>query len=87
MHQKTVGLVMALLVAAVLGVVWLTMSLLDAPTYTSIEKDIAALIPTYTYAGGTYGPDLEIPLSSIAVTSERARARPKAWMPPRASGP
>lgn len=76
-HQKTVGLVMALLVAAVLGVVWLTMSLLDAPTYTSIEKDIAALIPTYTYAGGTYGPDLEIPLSSIAVTKRTSTRTPE----------
>ena len=76
-HQRTIGLVAALLVVCILGAVWLTINLLDAPTYTSIEKDIAAAIPTYTYAGGTYGPDLEIPLSSVAVTKRTGTRTPE----------
>ena len=76
-HQRALGIGLALGVIAVLGVVWLVINLVDAPAYAKIEEDIAAQLPSFDYAGGTYGPDLQIPLSNVAVTDRAGTKTPE----------
>ena len=76
-HQCALGIGLAVAVIVVLGAVWLVLNLVDAPTYTKIEEDIAARLPTLDYAGGTYGPDLQIPLSDVAVTDRAGTKTPE----------
>lgn len=76
-HQRALGISLALGVVAVLGIVWLVIYLFDAPAYQKIEADLSERMGTYEYAGGTYGPDLVIPLSSIAVTQRSSTRTPE----------
>lgn len=76
-HQHALGIVLSLLVVGALAAVWLVVNLLDVPSYTQIENDMAQLLPTYEYVGGTYGPDLQIPLSSVAVTERSGTKTPE----------
>ena len=76
-HQRMLGIGLALGVIVVLAAVWLILNIVDAPTYTKIENDLAQLMPTYEYAGGVYGPDLQIPLSSVAVTKREGTKTPE----------
>ena len=76
-HQRALGIGLAACVIGVLGVVWLVLNLVDAPTYTKIEEDIAARLPSFEYTGGTYGPDLQIPLSNVAVTDRAGTKTPE----------
>lgn len=76
-HQRALGISLALLVVVVLGAVWLVVNLFDAPAYTQIESDMAQVLSSYEYAGGTYGPDLEIPLSRVGVTERSSTKTPE----------
>ncbi len=76
-HQKTVGIGLALLVVAIVGGAWLILSTTNTPSYQQIEDDLSQLLTTYEYSGGTYGPDLEIPLSSITVTKREPTQVPQ----------
>ena len=76
-HQRALGVAIALVVVGVLGVVWLVINLFDAPTYTQIEANIGERIPTFEYAGGAFGPDLTIPLSSVGVTERASTKTPE----------
>lgn len=76
-HQRGLGIGLAIGVIAVLGIVWFALNMLDAPTYQKIEQDLASRLPTLDYAGGTYGPDLQIPLSNVAVTERSATKTPE----------
>lgn len=76
-HQKGLGVGLAVVIIGVFGIVWLTINLLDAPTFAKIEADMAELLPSYEYAGGTYGPDLSIPLSGIAITERSSTQTPE----------
>lgn len=86
-HQRALGICLAFAVVAVLGVVWLVVNLFDAPTYTKIEEDIAAKLPSFEYAGGTYGPDLNIPLSNVGVTERSSTRTPEGLEVTAAVGP
>lgn len=86
-HQRTLGICLAFTVIAVLGIVWLVVNLFDAPTYTKIEADIAEKLPSYEYAGGTYGPDLSIPLSTVGVTERSSTRTPEGLEVAAAVGP
>ena len=77
-NQRLVGLGIAVLVLGVLAAAWFGInSTLSAPAYTTIESDVAALLPTYDYVGGAYGPDLQLPLSSTTVTDRSATKTPE----------
>jgi hypothetical protein len=77
-NQRLLGLGIAVLVVGALVLVWLGInSTLSAPAYANIESDMAALLPTYEYAGGTYGPDLQLPLSNTTVTNRSATKTPE----------
>ena len=76
-HQRMLGIGLALGVIVVLAAVWLVLNIVDAPTYNKIEGDLAQLMPTYEYAGGAYGPDLQIPLSSVSVTKREGTKTPE----------
>ena len=76
-HQRGLGIGLAIGVIAVLGIVWFALNVLDAPAYQKIEQDLANRLPTLDYAGGTYGPDLQIPLSNVAVTERSATKTPE----------
>lgn len=77
-NPRLVGFGIAVLVVGALAMVWLGInSTLSAPAYTTIESDMAALLPTYEYAGGTYGPDLQLPLSKTTVTDRSATKTPE----------
>lgn len=76
-HQRALGVVLALFVAGALAAIWLVIYLFDVPSYTQIENDMAQLLPTYEYMGGTYGPDLQIPLSNVAVTKRSGSKTPE----------
>ena len=77
-NQRLMGFGIAVLVVAVLGIAWLGISsTLSAPAYAAIESDVAALLPTYEYVGGAYGPDLQLPLSTTTVTSRTASKTPE----------
>lgn len=76
-HQRALGIGLALLVVGVLGGAWFVINLFDAPAYTQIEADMSALLQTYEYAGGTYGPDLSIPLSHVGVTERSSTKTPE----------
>lgn len=75
-HQKALGVGLALTVVAVIAIVWVVVIFMRAPTYTHIEQDLSERIPTYSYAGGTFGSDLQIPLSSISVTKRERTQTP-----------
>lgn len=76
-HQRALGITLALIVVGVFGAILLAVNLFDAPAYTKIEADIASLLPTYEYQGGTYGPDLSVPLSSVGVTKRSGSRTPE----------
>lgn len=76
-HQKAVGVGIALLVVALVGGAWLLLSMTNKPSYKQIEDDLAQLMSTYAYSGGTYGPDLDIPLSKVTVTKREATTVPE----------
>lgn len=86
-HQRALGICLALAVVVVLGVLWLVVNLFDAPTYTKIEEDIAAKLPSFEYVGGTYGPDLTIPLSNVGVTGRSSTRTPEGLEVAAAVGP
>lgn len=73
-HERALGIGIAICVTAVIGVLWVTLTLTNMPTYTQIEDDMRTLLPTFSYAGGTFGPDLDIPLASVTIT-KRDRAQ------------
>ena len=76
-HQRGLGIGLAIAVIAVLGIVWFALNMLDAPSYQKIEQDLASRLPSLEYAGGTFGPDLQIPLSGVAVTNRSATKTPE----------
>ncbi|MDO4798775.1 MAG: zinc ribbon domain-containing protein [Coriobacteriales bacterium] len=76
-HQKAMGIGLALLVVAIVGGAWFILSTTNTPSYQQIEDDLSKLLTTYEYTGGTYGPDLEIPLSSVTVTKREATQVPQ----------
>ena len=73
-HDKALGIGIALAVVATIAIVWVVAIFLNAPAYAQIERDMSERMPTYDYVGGTYGPDLQIPLSGLSVT-KRDRAQ------------
>ncbi|MDO4536906.1 MAG: hypothetical protein Q4B54_02010 [Coriobacteriales bacterium] len=76
-HQRALGVGIALFVVAIMGAVWFVTTLTNAPSHAQIADDVAARIPNFSYAGGTFGPDLEIPLSRTSVTSCTATQTPE----------
>lgn len=76
-HERALGVTLALVVVGVTAGVWFVLSAANTPTYAQIEEDLSKLIPTYIYSGGTYGPDLEIPLSGLTVTKREATQTPE----------
>lgn len=86
-HQRLLGVGVVLTVVGILAVVWLAISAFDAPAYSKIEAEVAALLPSYEYAGGTYGPDLQIPLSSTTVTKRDATKTPEGMVVSPGVGP
>lgn len=76
-HQRALGVGVALALVSVFGLTWLVINVFDAPTYTKIESDLASMLPTFEYSGGAYGPDLEIPISSVAVTKRSGNKTPE----------
>ena len=76
-HDRALGVTLALVVVGVTAAVWFVLSAANTPTYAQIEKDLSKLLPTYNYSGGTYGPDLEIPLSSLTITKREATQTPE----------
>lgn len=72
-HQRGIAIGVALAVVGVLAAAWVVLYLVDKPSYEQVESDLAAIMPTYEYDGGAYGPDLSIPLSNITVTKRAAR--------------
>lgn len=77
-HQRALGLGIGALVIVGIGIAWLVVSLTNAPTYEQIQADLAALAPTYAYAGGDYGTDTEVPLSGVVVTQRNGTQAPAA---------
>lgn len=84
-HERALGLGIALCVVAIIGIVWGVTTLSNVPTYAQIEADMSSLLPSYQYSGGTYGPDLDIPLSHVSVT-KRERAQTPQGMEANARG-
>ena len=76
-HQRALGVGLAVVVVGVLGVVWLVINLFDAPAYSQIEADVAEMLGSYEYAGGTFGPDLDVPLSRVGVTERSSTRTPE----------
>lgn len=76
-HQRGLGIGLALFVLVVLGAVWCVFNLVNGPSYDQIAQDVAACAPTYPYIGGTYGSDLDIPLSNVSVTKREATKTPE----------
>lgn len=71
-HQRALGIGIAAVVIVVMAAVWFLVNLNNGPATSQIEADLSALAPTYTYTGGTYGPDLDVPLSKVNVTKREA---------------
>lgn len=86
-HQRALGVSIALTVIVAIGVIWLLMSLSNGPAIGQIETDLAALLPTYSYSGGTYGPDLDIPISKVNVTRRESTQSPTDVSPAEGVGP
>ena len=80
-HQRALGIGIAATVIVVMAVVWFLVSLNNGPAASQIEADLSALAPTYTYTGGVYGPDLDVPLSKVNVTKREASQSPVGLSP------
>lgn len=80
-HQRALGIGIAAVVIGVMAAVWFLVNLNNGPATSQIEADLAALAPTYSYVGGTYGPDLDVPLSKVSVTKREASKSPKGYSP------
>ncbi len=76
-HQRAMGLGLAVLVVVIVGGTWLFLNAVNIPTYQEIEKGLEQFASSYEYAGGSYGPDLDIPLSSMTVTRREATQTPE----------
>lgn len=86
-HQRALGIGIAAMVIVVMGAVWFLVNLNNGPAASQIESDLSALAPTYAYAGGTYGPDLDVPLSKVNVTKREASQSPAGLSPSEGVGP
>ncbi len=86
-HQRALGIGIATTVIAVMAAVWFLVNLTNGPATSQIEADLAALAPTYSYAGGTYGPDLDVPISKVSVTKREASQSPNGLSPREGVGP
>lgn len=86
-HRALLGIGVVLAVAGVLGAGWFAVNAFDAPAYSKVESEVAALLPTYEYAGGTYGPDLQIPLSNTSITKRNATKTPEGMVVSPGVGP
>lgn len=86
-HRGLIGIGIVVAIVGVLGAGWFVINAFDAPAYSKAESEIAALLPTYEYAGGIYGPDLQIPLSNTTVTRRDATKTPEGMVVSPGVGP
>ncbi|MDO4806772.1 MAG: zinc ribbon domain-containing protein [Coriobacteriales bacterium] len=86
-HKGLLGIGVVLAVIGVLAAVWLAISAFDAPAYAKVQAEVAALLPTYEYSGGTFGPDLQIPLSNTTITKRAATKAPEGTVVSQGVGP
>lgn len=86
-HQRALGFGIAATVIVVMAAVWFLVNLNNGPATSQIEADLSALAPAYTYAGGAYGPDLDVPLSKVNVTKREASQSPTGISPSEGVGP